>query len=69
MSEKDGKKMTNFLAQIKQGDLQTLKEMCETGKIVPLVEKVYPLEETPQAVRYLGSGHARAKLVIRVDGS
>jgi len=68
MSEKEGRRMTNFLAQIKQEDLQMLKEMCETGKIIPLVEKVYPLEETPEAVRYLGSGHARAKIVIRVDG-
>lgn len=61
--------MTNFLAQIKQEDLLTLKEMCESCKIAPVIDRVFALEETPEAVRYLGAGHARGKIVIRVGGN
>ncbi len=69
MSEKEGRRMTNFLAQIKQEDLLTLKEMCESCKIAPVIDRVFALEETPEAVRYLGAGHARGKIVIRVGGN
>ncbi len=66
MSEKDGRKMTNFMAESKPEDLQTLKEMCEAGKIVPVIDKRYPLEQTPEALRCLGSGHARGKVIVTV---
>lgn len=66
MSEKDGRKMTNFMAESKLEDLQTLKEMCEAGKIVPVIDKRYPLEQTPEALRYLGAGHARGKVIVAV---
>ncbi len=66
MSEKDGRKMTNFMAESKPEDLQTLKEMSEAGKIVPVIDKRYPLEQTPEALRYLGSGHARGKVIVTV---
>ncbi len=66
MSEKDGRKMTNFMAESKPEDLQTLREMSEAGKIVPVIDKRYPLEQTPEALRYLGSGHARGKVIVTV---
>jgi NADPH:quinone reductase-like Zn-dependent oxidoreductase len=65
-SEKNGRKLTNMLAQINQNDLLILQEMLETGKIVPVIDKRYPLEEVPEAMRYLGAGHARGKVVITV---
>jgi len=68
MSEKNGKKLGNVSAQMDQKDLLTLKEMLEAGKIVPAIDKQYPLGQVPEALRYLGSGHARGKIVITVEG-
>jgi NADPH:quinone reductase-like Zn-dependent oxidoreductase len=53
-----------FLATIKQDDLATLAELLETGKVTPVVERTYQLSELPEALRYVGAGHARAKVVI-----
>jgi NADPH:quinone reductase-like Zn-dependent oxidoreductase len=43
-----------------------LKEWIETGKVKPVVERTYPLCETPEAFRYLNKEHARGKVVITV---
>jgi NADPH:quinone reductase-like Zn-dependent oxidoreductase len=43
-----------------------LKTMVETGKIKPVIEKTYPLSEAPEAMRYISTGHAKAKIVINV---
>jgi NADPH:quinone reductase-like Zn-dependent oxidoreductase len=67
LSEKDGRKMGFVSAHIDQKDLLTLKEMLEAGKIVPAIDKRYPLNEVPEALRYLGAGHARGKIVITVE--
>ena len=50
-------------------DLLTLNEMIEAGKIKPVIDRRYPLSETADALRYLGEGHARGKLVITVADS
>jgi len=65
-SEKDGRKFGNISAHISQEDLQTLQEMLEAGKIVPVIDRRYPLHQTPEALRYLGTNHARAKIVVNV---
>ncbi len=65
-SEKGGRKLGSVSAQINLQDLLTLKEMLEAGEVVPAIDRSYPLEEIPEALRYLGSGHARAKLVIKL---
>jgi NADPH:quinone reductase-like Zn-dependent oxidoreductase len=66
LSEKDGRKMGGVSAQINQKDLLTLKELLEAEKVVPAIDKRYPLNEVPEALRYLGAGHARGKIVITV---
>jgi NADPH:quinone reductase-like Zn-dependent oxidoreductase len=65
-SEKNGRTLTNVMAAHKQDDLMTVRNMLETGAIKPVIERTYPLREVPEAMRYLGSRHARAKLVIKV---
>ena len=68
MSKTGGRKMGGVSAKIIQKDLVTLKELLEAGKIVPVVDKRYPLSEAAEALRYLGAGHARGKVVITVVG-
>ena len=48
-------------------DLPFLKELLETGKVVPVIDKRYSLSELPDALRYFGEGHARGKIVITVE--
>ena len=51
----------------RQEDLQLLKELIEAGKVTPVIDRTYPLSETPEAIGYVGEGHARGKVVIRVE--
>jgi len=68
VSKKDGQKIGMMgIAKINQADLLQLKEMLESGKIKPLVEKTYPLSQTAEAVAYVDGHHARAKVVITVE--
>jgi NADPH:quinone reductase-like Zn-dependent oxidoreductase len=69
MSKNGGKKLGGISAKTKREDLLTLKEMLEAGKIIPAIDRCYPLSETAEALRYLGTGHARAKVVITVEGA
>jgi len=55
------------IAKINQKDLVYVKELLEAGKVVPVIERCYPLRETAEAIRYLVEGHARGKVVITVD--
>ena len=56
-----------FLAKMNQEDLDTLREMLECGKIKAVIDRRYPLEDVPEAIRYLEEGHARGKVVIAVN--
>jgi len=58
------KKIGSMLAHIRQNDLVVLKELMETGKVVPVVDKCYPLSQVPEAYRYLKTRHAPGKIVV-----
>ncbi|MGI5413232.1 NAD(P)-dependent alcohol dehydrogenase [Streptomyces chartreusis] len=47
-------------------NLEALRELAESGKIAPVVERTYPLSEAAEAIRYLEVEHARAKVVVTV---
>ncbi len=64
MSEKDGRKMGGVSAKMDQKDLLILKDFLEAGKVIPAIDKCYSLDETANALRYLGGGHARGKIII-----
>ena len=55
-----------FIANFTREDLNLLREMVEAGKIKPVVEKVYPLEQAVDAMKYLATGHARGKIVLKI---
>ena len=57
-------KMVPFLARINRPDLLVLKELIEDGKVTPVIDRTYPLSETPAALRYLEEGHAGGKVAI-----
>jgi NADPH:quinone reductase-like Zn-dependent oxidoreductase len=48
-------------------DLFFVKELLETGKVVPVIARVYPLSEAAQALRNYEDGHAQGKVVITVE--
>jgi NADPH:quinone reductase-like Zn-dependent oxidoreductase len=58
--------MGNVLARPNQKDLACMKELLEAGKVIPVIDRCYPLSETAEAIRYLEAGHARGKVVITV---
>lgn len=49
-----------------KADLLLLKEMIETGKVTPVIDRHYPLSDVPKAIQYLEEGHAQGKIVITV---
>jgi 2-desacetyl-2-hydroxyethyl bacteriochlorophyllide A dehydrogenase len=53
-------------AEANKKDLIFIKELLEAGKVVPVIDRTYPLSEVPEAIRYLEEGHARGKVVITV---
>jgi NADPH:quinone reductase-like Zn-dependent oxidoreductase len=63
------KKMCTFMAKLNKKDLVFLKDLLETGKVVPVIDRRYPLSEVAEALRYLGEGHAQGKVVITVSGT
>ena len=64
LSRIGSKKMCFVAAKINQKDLDFLKGLLEAGKIVPVIDRRYPLSEVPEALRYLEEGHAKGKVVI-----
>jgi NADPH:quinone reductase-like Zn-dependent oxidoreductase len=47
-------------------DLVTLRDLHGAGAVTPVIERTYPLPDVPEALRYVGAGHARGKIVITV---
>lgn len=50
-------------------DLISITELCEAGKIVPVIDRQYSLSEVPEAFRYVGEGYAKGKVVITIADS
>jgi NADPH:quinone reductase-like Zn-dependent oxidoreductase len=61
------KKFRFFVAKSNQEDLVTLKDLMESGKIVPVIDRRYELGEAAEAMKYLVDGHTRGKIVITID--
>src|SRR5207249_6890047 len=57
-------KFVTFIAKINKEDLSIMRELMESGKITPVIDRRYSLSEVPEAIRYLETRHARGKVVI-----
>lgn len=62
-----GQKLRGLLAIPRTTDLEFLKGLIEAGKLVPVIERTYPLGAAPDAIRHMSEGHARGKLVVSLD--
>lgn len=69
LRSKFGDRKVGFMgiAKLNQKDMAYLGELLEVGKVKPVIDRRYPLSEAAEAMRYLGTGHARGKVVITVD--
>jgi NADPH:quinone reductase-like Zn-dependent oxidoreductase len=67
LSRIGNKKTRFFIAKINQKDLVFLKGLLETGKVVPVIDKRYPLRDAAEALRYLEQRHSRGKIVLTVE--
>jgi NADPH:quinone reductase-like Zn-dependent oxidoreductase len=60
------RKILPFLSHVSTDDLLVLKELIEAGRVTPVIDRTYSLEQTPDAIRYVESGQAAGKVVITV---
>jgi len=67
VSKASGKKIGFMgIAKPNPDDLMVIQEMLETGKVLPVIDRTYPLSQVPEAIRYLEGKHARGKIVISI---
>jgi len=62
-----GQRVVMYISTTNRADLAVLRELIEAGKLRPVIDRTFPLSEAADAVRYVGSGQARAKVVITID--
>jgi NADPH:quinone reductase-like Zn-dependent oxidoreductase len=59
-------RLGRFLVSMNHDDLVVLKELIETGKVRPVLDRTYPLRDAAEAMAHVGHGHARGKVAISV---
>ncbi len=64
-----GRRIRLLVAPQNREDLASLTELCEAGKIRPVIDRRYRLSEVPEALRYVGEGRQKGKVVITLDGN
>jgi NADPH:quinone reductase-like Zn-dependent oxidoreductase len=59
-------KFIAYIASFNKQDMTVLANLLQSGKVTPVIDRTYKLNETADALRYLEQGHARGKVVIQV---
>jgi NADPH:quinone reductase-like Zn-dependent oxidoreductase len=67
ISKFNGKKLGVMGYRPNRSDLDLLTRLFEEGKVIPAIDKVYPLHQVPEAMQHLGDGKVRGKIVISVE--
>jgi NADPH:quinone reductase-like Zn-dependent oxidoreductase len=62
-------KLVTFLARPNTEDLTTVHELMKTGKVTPVIDRCYRLNEVAEAIRHLEGGQARGKVVITLENN
>jgi NADPH:quinone reductase-like Zn-dependent oxidoreductase len=60
-------KFVFYIAKLTKDDLNALRDLMQSGKVAPVIDRTYKMSETQTAVRYLEEGHARGKVVIIME--
>src|SRR5438552_7441397 len=60
-------KFVRYGTETNKEDLKLLSDLMQTGKVTPVIDRIYKLSETAEAMRYFEEGHARGKVVITVE--
>jgi NADPH:quinone reductase-like Zn-dependent oxidoreductase len=60
-------KFITYIAALNKADLTIMGDLMQSGKVTPVIDKTYKLSETADALRYLETGHARGKIVIKLE--
>src|SRR5882672_7325260 len=60
-------KFVFYIAKLTKDDLNVLRDLMQSGKVAPVIDRTYKISETQDAVRYLEEGHARGKVVINLE--
>ena len=68
MSPFMSQKAITFIAKSSQNDLKFIADLIANGKLKPVIDRCYSLNEAADAVRHVEEGHARGKVLIAVDG-
>ena len=56
----------SFLAKFNKADMETLRDLLETGKLTSVIDSRYPLDEIGTALRHMAEGHPRGKIVVTI---
>ena len=64
LSNFSNQKFVFYIAKLTKDDLNVLRDLMQSGKVAPVIDRTYKIGETQAAVRYLEEGHARGKVVI-----
>lgn len=67
LSNFTNQKFVFYIAKLTKDDLKVLRELMESGKVSPVMDRTYKMSDTQAAVRYLEEGHARGKVVIAIE--
>ena len=59
-------RLRSFLSKPKGADLVVLQELLEAGKLIPVIDRTFPLSQAPEAIRYVGQRSTQGKTVITV---
>jgi len=62
-------KFVMFIAKLNKEDLTILRDLMQSGKVTPVIDKTYTLSQVPDAIRHLETGHARGKVVITLEST
>src|SRR5205085_12429947 len=66
-SKFSAQKFVFYISKLTKNDLNVLRELMESGKVSPVIDRTYKISETQVALGYLEEGHARGKVVIMLE--